>query len=104
MKRDLKSVASEVDKFLGVSYSFEQYEKLCDHLSFDKMKNNKAVNKEEFVRMSLMMYGGDSSWNFIRKGKVGSYKEELTSEQIELLDSYVKKINPDETDFKYKFQ
>lgn len=37
--------------FLGKSYSTDQLEKLCDHLSFDSMKNNRSVNYEEVSKV-----------------------------------------------------
>jgi hypothetical protein len=105
MKRNLKDVVQKVATFIETPYSSEEFDQLCDHLSFDKMKNNKSANKAEFVKMANTMFGHENNdWNFIRKGKVGSYKEELTSDQIELLDNYVKKIDPENTSFSYKFK
>lgn len=102
MKRDLKSVLHKLATFLGKSYSAYEFDELCDHLSFENMKNNKMVNKSETVTLVREIQGRkDDQWNFIRKGKVGSYKEELTLEQNELLNEYVKQMEA--TDFKYKF-
>ena len=52
MKRDLPSVIRKVSSFLGKPVPEEKMAEFCDHLSFDKMKNNKAVNKDEFVKVS----------------------------------------------------
>lgn len=104
MKRDLQGVLNELLKFFEKSFTQEEIEKLCNHLSFDKMKDNKSVNKSEIMQMIDLMLGREATdFNFIRKGKVGSHKDELTSEEIELLQSYVNNIDSEKTDFKYKF-
>lgn len=52
MKQDLPSVIQKVCKFLGKDVlEGEKLEGLCQHLSFDKMKNNSAVNKQEMVQV-----------------------------------------------------
>ena len=55
MKKDLKSVILKVSSFLGKEQLVKdeaKMEALVTHLSFDKMKDNKAVNKAEFVQVS----------------------------------------------------
>ena len=57
MKSDLKSVITKVSTFLGkgdVLDDASRMEALMTHLSFDKMKDNKAVNKAEFVQVSIL--------------------------------------------------
>lgn len=54
MKKDLKSVILKVSSFLGKEQLVKdeaKMEALVTHLSFDKMKDNKAVNKAEFVEV-----------------------------------------------------
>ena len=54
MKRDLRSVVSRLAAFLGKEETVkdgENMEALLNHLSFDKMKTNKAVNKAETVEV-----------------------------------------------------
>ena len=54
MKRDLRSVVSRLAAFLGKEETVKDSEKmeaLLNHLSFDKMKTNKAVNKAETVEV-----------------------------------------------------
>lgn len=105
MKRDLKSIVLKTAKFLGKSFTSDEVDKLCDHLSFEKMKNNPAINKKIFIDTAKEIFGGglDSDFNFIRKGQVGSFKEDLTSEQIALLDFYGKTLEA-KSDFRYKFK
>ena len=51
MKRDLPSVIRQTAEFLDKTLTEEEVERLADHLSFKYMKSNKAVNKEESVRI-----------------------------------------------------
>ena len=52
MKNDLASVIRKVSTFLTRPVAEEKIPSLVDHLSFDKMKQNKSVNKQEFVEVS----------------------------------------------------
>ena len=51
MKEDLPKVIKKVSSFLGKNQALnpEQMSSLCNHLSFDKMKQNQSVNKNESV-------------------------------------------------------
>lgn len=103
MIKDLRSVIKEVGNFLEKSFSSENFEKLCEHVSFDKMRENTATNKAHMITTVINAQGRDDDWKFIRKGKIGSHKEELMEKQIELLDEYVKNFEA-KTDFRYKFK
>ena len=54
MKLDLSAVVDKVSHFLGKSLNPEDKPKLLDHLSFDSMKNNTAVNKQDFVQVTVL--------------------------------------------------
>lgn len=56
MKADLPSVVKKVAKFLGkpLPESQESMKTFLDHLSFDKMKYNTAVNKDDFMKVKLL--------------------------------------------------
>ena len=58
MKLDLPSVAAKVAKFLGKSLpsSPQGMNAFMEHLSFDKMKTNKAVNKDDFMTVLDLIY------------------------------------------------
>ena len=56
MKSDLSAVIDKVSTFLGKSISSTDKPKLVDHLSFDSMKKNAAVNKEDFVKVNLRQF------------------------------------------------
>lgn len=53
MQMDLPSVIKKVANFIDVKIKEEDIPKLCDHLSFDKMKNNDMVNYRSRVAVSV---------------------------------------------------
>lgn len=92
MKADLPSVIRRVAKFLEKELTKEQIEILAKHLSFESMKKNGSLNHDDYVRL-LRSNGltNNEDGSFIRIGKVGSYKEELSPEVIKQLDAWIKK-------------
>ena len=56
MKKDLAAVIGKVSLFLGCYVSEKNIPSLVEHLSFDKMKDNKSVNKEEFVEVLCIIF------------------------------------------------
>lgn len=103
MKRNLKQEVRKVMNFLDKDYTQDQIDKLCRHLSFESIKNNKMINKEEDIKHLMDTVGREynpEKYTFIRKGKVGGYKQELTRDEIEMLDNYIKKA---EFDIEYQF-
>ncbi|KAL7051814.1 hypothetical protein ACKWTF_004641 [Chironomus riparius] len=103
MKRNLKQEVKKVMKFLDKDFTQNEIDKLCTHLSFESIKKNKMINKEEDIKHLMSLEGREynpEKYTFIRKGKVGGYKQELTKEAIEMLDEYIKKA---EFDIEYQF-
>ena len=89
MKKDLQSVIRKVAKFLGGEVSIDDMTKLHDHLSFNNMKKNPAVNKQDFIQFLTKLhkehYGIDPplpNGEFIRKGEVGNWKEYLNDDLV----------------------
>jgi hypothetical protein len=107
MKKDLKKEVLKVMKFLDKNYCDEQIDQLCAHLDFNSMKNNPSVNKEDELEENKKFLEDkaveDENSHFIRKGKVGSYKEELSAEQNAKFDEYVKYPDFEKHNFAYKF-
>ncbi|KAF2893634.1 hypothetical protein ILUMI_12535 [Ignelater luminosus] len=91
MKSELPSVIKVVAQFLNKELNEHQIQLLCNHLSFQSMKTNPAVNFEERVArirsMNLVVKDGD----FIRAGIVGKYKEELSPELIKQFNEWISK-------------
>ncbi|GAB0086184.1 sulfotransferase [Sergentomyia squamirostris] len=92
MKKDHPSVIRKTAEFFGKSYTDEEIETLADHLTFDKMSKNESVNlingMDNIQKMNNIRKK-DESYNFIRKGKVGSYRDEMTPELIERFDTWI---------------
>jgi len=81
MKSDLAGVVSKVASFLGKTLSPKQMEDLVEHLSFDQMKANSAVNKDDVLE-SVSLKTGMEKGEFLRKGEVGDWRNHLTEEQV----------------------
>ncbi|XP_053664882.1 luciferin sulfotransferase-like [Anopheles marshallii] len=88
MKRDLPEVVRKVCQFFGKSYSDQQLKELYEHLSFKSMRENKACNYEDANQPR------EEGERFIRKGEMESWKQELTKEQIEILDQWTIEKTP----------
>jgi len=91
MKKDLRSVVLKTAEFLGKTMSDTQLEKLLNHLSFESMKSNPAVNNDEAIGNLNQLLGIQKKTHFIRKGKVDSWKEELSAESVKKLDDWIAK-------------
>jgi len=106
MKRNLDQEVKKTMKFLDKSYSQEEIDKLCKHLSFESIKVNKMINKEVELKKLMEASGKDPStkeFSFVRKGQVGGYKKELSVEENEMLDEYLKCLELEKAKFEYKF-
>ncbi|XP_050304334.1 luciferin sulfotransferase-like [Anthonomus grandis grandis] len=88
LKSDLPGVVQKTARFLDKSLTQEQTDKLARHLSFDSMKNNQAVNYDWLVKLSQIYKPSDKNNVFMRKGKVGGYKEAMTPDVIEQFDKW----------------
>jgi len=65
---------------------------LEDHLSFENMKKNRAVNYEPFIELfckSINVPFGEK--NFIRNGIVGEGKTKMTPEFVKIFDEWEEK-------------
>ena len=105
MKRNLSSVIRKVAEFLDETLTDEQVMKLEEHLSFDNMKNNSAVNKKALLEkvnanMRKVRSEGNDGGNgcddgdkrsidldeegmkFMRKGEVGNWRHYFSNDLI----------------------
>lgn len=55
------------------------------------MKTNPSVNYEDVVTKMRQLHGSNHDSQFMRKGKVGSWKEEITPEMNAKLDAWISK-------------
>ncbi|VEN33642.1 unnamed protein product [Callosobruchus maculatus] len=99
MIKDLPGMIRKVASFLERPLSDEQVVKLRDHLSFDSMKKNPAVNNEELIETVRKEQGRGKAETFhIRRGKTDSHKEEMSPEMIKRFDEWIE-ANTRNTDF-----
>ncbi|KAK2899071.1 hypothetical protein QQF64_031521 [Cirrhinus molitorella] len=70
--------------FLGLSTSFEEREKITKGVQFDAMKQNKMTNYSTIPVMDFKISP------FMRKGKVGDWKNHFTVAQNEQFDEVYK--------------
>lgn len=85
-----------VCKFFNKCYSEEQLDTLAQHLSFESMRDNKAVNGQEWVDYCLRKTDRadkvkDVNFKFIRRGETDGWKQELTPELSREIDEWTKK-------------
>ncbi|XP_046810895.1 luciferin sulfotransferase-like [Lucilia cuprina] len=89
MKGNLSEVIKEVCQFLNKEITPAQLSSLVEHLSFDNMKNNPACNHiKEFESMKAATGRKVDEFRFVRRGIVGSHKDELASNVIQDFDEW----------------
>uniref|UniRef100_A0A1A9WQH9 Sulfotransferase domain-containing protein n=1 Tax=Glossina brevipalpis TaxID=37001 RepID=A0A1A9WQH9_9MUSC len=92
MKMNLRKIIEDICQFLDRSITEEQMNQMLKHLSFEQMKANPKTNhiwEVEQIRSKNKLPYEDHS--FVRKGKVGGFKEELSPEFISKIDSWINK-------------
>ncbi|XP_077445281.1 cytosolic sulfotransferase 3-like [Stigmatopora argus] len=83
-----ENLGGEIDKlcsFLGLTPSDEEKESIKDAVTFDKMKVNKLTNFTNAPLMNLKISP------FMRKGKVGDWKNHFTKAQSKQCDEHYKR-------------
>lgn len=89
MKKDLPAMVRRTADFLGKTLSEEQVDKLCDHLSFQNMKSNRAVNLDAILERSFgKSFLEQTNLRFIRKGEVGDWKNYMSDDLSRRFDQW----------------
>ncbi|XP_053669264.1 luciferin sulfotransferase-like [Anopheles marshallii] len=93
MKRNMAKVLERACEFLGKTYTPEQLKRLEEHLSFEVMKKNDSANNSILLKLMKSMSSTETkdSFQFMRKGQVGSHREELSGEYIQKLNAYIER-------------
>ncbi|XP_070555618.1 sulfotransferase 1 family member D1-like [Ptychodera flava] len=81
MRKDLKAGIMNIAEFIGKDLTTEDIDKIAHHCSFDYMK--KAFQDDAFMKAM-----GWKENPFVRRGKVGGWKETFTVAQNEMMDKY----------------
>ncbi|XP_038215329.1 sulfotransferase family cytosolic 1B member 1-like [Zerene cesonia] len=97
LSKDLPAVIRRVADFLGKEMTQEQVMKLADHLNFSNFKDNASFNNVDFGHPSIVF---DQQAPFIRKGKVGGWRDHFDDEMVEQADRWLKE-NLADTDLRY---
>lgn len=87
MKKNQLGVIKRMAKFLNKNVTDEQMQVLAKHLEFSKMAANPAINLE-----GILNSGNDNpDEKFIRKGKVGDWKNYMNAELASRFDDWTAK-------------
>ncbi|KAF0295783.1 Sulfotransferase family cytosolic 1B member 1 [Amphibalanus amphitrite] len=88
MKQDLRGVINRVAAHLGKQLTEKQLEQLERHLSFESMKDNQWVNKENLGYRKTDS-STEESQAFMRKGQTGDWKNNLSTEVAQKMDVWM---------------
>ncbi|XP_030372482.1 sulfotransferase 1C1-like isoform X2 [Scaptodrosophila lebanonensis] len=90
MKKDLESVVKRLCIFLEINeLSKLEMKELLHHLSFDNMKAHQYTNLTGLLKQS---YEINENFDFMRRGIVGSFKDELSDDHRKKLDKWTNDI------------
>lgn len=104
MKKDLARVVRQCARFLNIDYEIADADmkRLCQHLQFDSMQGNPAVNLEPLLGQVDINGNGVAAHletnttaasskdsKFIRKGQVGDWKNYMSPEASHRFDQWI---------------
>ncbi|KOC59248.1 Estrogen sulfotransferase [Habropoda laboriosa] len=87
MKKDQEKAIKRTAKFLGKTVTDEQIAELSEHLKFSKMAANPAINLEHILPQKDV----PENDKFIRKGKIGDWRNYMSEELSERFDEWTEK-------------
>ncbi|XP_078051833.1 sulfotransferase 2, partial [Augochlora pura] len=87
MKKNQAEAIRRTVEFLGKSVTDEQIKGLCEHLEFSKMSANPAINLENILPPKEVPEDN----KFLRKGKVGDWRNYMSPELSERFDRWTEK-------------
>jgi hypothetical protein len=82
LQRDLSSQVSKVSDFLSAQLSSGQIAAIVDHTSFDNMRKNPMTNAATMPKIK-------GEGEFMRKGKVGDWRNYFSPEQSARMDAWI---------------
>ncbi len=77
-----------MSNFLETNYTCSKQTELLEYLSFENMKINPAVNHDTLTERFTSKHGITKRSDFIRKGKVDVWKEELSEYSKEQMERW----------------
>nr|CAD7206139.1 unnamed protein product [Timema douglasi] len=86
---DQEGAIRQTARFLGKTLSESDVKVLTEHLSFNKMKQNPAVNLEPIIaKKNGPDYLSSTSLRFIRKGEVGDWRNHMEPDMAARFDAW----------------
>jgi hypothetical protein len=79
IQADAKDVLGKVVEFAGMKVSDQSISRAVEASRFDRMRES----EEKF---GVQSKGGEESQRFVRKGKAGSWREEMSEEEVGVLE------------------
>ena len=96
MKKDHCGVAKRIGEFMGYDLKEEVIETIVEKTTFESMKANPAINVDREKRRK------PNSTHFFRKGVVGDWRSQFTSEQNAEFDAvFAEKMKGSRLDFDF---
>lgn len=86
LKHDMDTVLHELCDFFGKPLSGEKLNILKQHLQFDRMKANPAINPPH-LNIAVQKHRPGSDYTFLRRGQTGSHKDEMPQEFVQKFDA-----------------
>lgn len=85
MKQDLRKQVKRICEFLNKAEpsSEEQWLQLLDHLSVERMRQNRTINRHDWDQLGLRNPNG---FEFVRKGQVNDWKNFFSEQQSLIFD------------------
>jgi hypothetical protein len=97
MKMNLAKEVQRIAHFLGIEQTESELETIVDHCSFENMKTNKMVNRED-----VWLFNQKIS-RFMRKGTIGDWKNRFTVAENEKFDDiYINRMAYSGLDYVYE--
>ncbi|KAM3963079.1 sulfotransferase 1C4-like [Aphomia sociella] len=97
LSKDLPKAVRRVAEFLEKSFTDEQINRLCEHLSIENFKNNTSVNYDVMKVLRILIPGEQA---FIRKGKAGGWRDYFDEEMTKQAENWIAD-NLRDTDFRF---
>lgn len=90
MKNDISKVIKIIANFFNKNITDAEIAHLSQHLNFETMKRNPAVNKEHIAETYKKNQVTNYTGKFFRSGQVGDYKTAMSPELINRFDKWIK--------------
>ncbi|XP_070577955.1 sulfotransferase 1E1-like [Ptychodera flava] len=102
MKKDLPGNIRIISEFLGVKLSDDVIQRIAEHCSFDKMKQNPVSLKSDYC-VNVLKVDPSLESPFVRKGQVGGWKSVFSEADNETFDKMYREWMKD-SDFEPQFE